>query len=114
MLADSAGAMTSPLSASPAEGQRGATASSSQGLRGLPAAPRPAQIAQEHAGPTAGPTAGPALQPGRALSLKETLRQCHHVLPAVQTDSPNFRRPQRTSVKATSMPPVPDLSSRCP
>lgn len=41
MLADFAGAVTSPLSASPAEGQRGVAASSSQGLRGLPAAPPP-------------------------------------------------------------------------
>lgn len=93
MLADFAGAVTSPLSASPAEGQRGVAASSSQGLRGLPAAPpprRPAQIAQEHA--------GPAVQPGRARGLEETLRHCQPstrtVLPLDALRGPQVRRPQ--------------------
>lgn len=55
-----------------------------------PAAPRPAQIAQEHA--------GPAVQPGRARGLEEMLRHCQPsartVLPLDALRGPQVRRPQ--------------------
>lgn len=75
---------------------RGAAWSRSQLLAGparaacRPAAPRPAQIAQEHA--------GPAVQPGRARGLEETLRHCQPsartVLPLDALGRPQVRRPQ--------------------